>query len=100
MTRQRTGSWLAMARPERRSNMGYFHRVTSGVVARIDRVVSRIENHEALVECALREVRRGAARAKINLGRVERDGEQLRQRLGRAREENVAWRRRALECRD
>ena len=37
---------------------------TAALVSRIDGMVSRIENHEALAASAIRDVRRAAARAK------------------------------------
>ncbi len=77
-----------------------FRRVSSGLVASIDRVIGQVENHEALVEATLKEVRRGAARAKVSLARVRRDGDGLRARLTRATAEQEDWRRRALGCRE
>jgi phage shock protein A len=77
-----------------------FRRVSSGLVASIDRVIGQVENHEALVESTLKEVRRGAARAQVSLSRVRRDGEGLRIRLSRAAAEQDDWRRRALSCRE
>lgn len=81
-------------------DMNFVNRISSGFVARIDRVVSQIENHEAHVEATLRELRRGTARAKVNLSRVRRDGERLRVQYAEARESEQTWKRRALSSRD
>jgi len=70
------------------------------LVASIDRVIGQVENHEALVESTLKEVRRGAARAQVSLNRVRRDGNGLRERLARATAEQEDWRRRAVACRE
>jgi phage shock protein A len=58
-------------------------------------MVSRIENHEALAQSAIREVRQAAARASVQLRRVRRDGERQRQRLDDLREAEATWRDRA-----
>jgi len=68
---------------------------TTGVVAQLDGIVSRIENHEAVAESTLREARRAAARARVRLGLVRRDGDALRERLATARESEACWRERA-----
>jgi phage shock protein A len=80
--------------------MQYFRRMASGVVAQVDQILSRIENHDALIDCALRDVRAATARAKVQLQRVRRDGEQLRTQLRAADQEQAQWKRRALRFRD
>ena len=87
--------------------MARFKRWTHGVVASIDEFIVQIENHEAQVSSALRELEQGVARAKVQLGRVERDGKALRQSLSEEQEGALRWRdrarreadqARALEC--
>ena len=68
---------------------------TKTLVAQVDSIVGRIENHEAVAESALRAASRAAARAKVRLARVRRDGEALRERLEAARESEARWRDRA-----
>ena len=68
---------------------------TQTLAAQVDSIVGRIENHEAVAESALRAAGRAAARAKVRLARVRRDGEALRERLDAARESEVRWRERA-----
>jgi phage shock protein A len=68
---------------------------TASLLSRVDGMVTRIENHEALAESAVREVRRASARAAVQLRRVRRDGERLVARLAEARDEALAWRERA-----
>lgn len=79
------------------------HRVrgwTAGLVSRIDWMVSQVENHESLAASAIREVQQSAARARVQLGRVRRDGEALRCRAAEAHESATTWRDRARECGD
>ena len=68
---------------------------TAALVSRVDGMVSRIENHEALAQSAIREVRQAAARASVQLRRVRRDGNRQRQRLDELRESEATWRDRA-----
>ncbi len=70
---------------------------TSGLVAQVDAIVGRIENHEAVAASTLRAAARAAARARVRLARVSRDGEQLRQRLDAARTAESRWRERAAQ---
>jgi phage shock protein A len=58
-------------------------------------MVSRIENHEALAASAIRDVRRAAARATVQLRRVRADGARQRERLAELREEERSWEERA-----
>jgi len=79
------------------------HRVrgwTAGLISRIDWMVTQVENHESLAASAIREVQQNAARARVQLGRVRRDGEALRCRAAEAREGATTWRDRARECGD
>jgi phage shock protein A len=71
---------------------------TTSLISRIDWMVSQVENHESIAQSAIREVRQSAARAHVQLGRVKRDGEQLRRRAIGAREGAVSWRERASAC--
>ncbi len=68
---------------------------TAALVSRVDGMVSRIENHEALAQSAVRDVRRAGARARVQLRRVRVDGERLRDELSRLREDVETWRERA-----
>ncbi len=68
---------------------------THTLATRIDGMVSRIENHEALARSAIQEVRGAAARARVQLRRVRADGKQLRARIEEAQEAETSWRERA-----
>lgn len=75
--------------------MARFKRWTHGVVASIDSLIVQVENHEAQVSSALRELEQGLARSKVQLMRVERDGSALEQALADEREAAARWRERA-----
>jgi phage shock protein A len=68
---------------------------TSSLLSRVDWMVTQVENHEALAESAIREVRQAGARAKVQLGRVRQDGERLRDSLAAQVEAEQRWRERA-----
>jgi len=68
---------------------------TTSLVSRMDGMVSRIENHEALAQSAIRGVRQAAARANVQLRRVREDGARQRARLEELRGAEAAWRDRA-----
>jgi phage shock protein A len=75
--------------------MSFWKRLTSGMTARLDTLVSQVENHEALAQSALAEMRGKTARAKARLERVRRDGGQLREQLQKDQRAEGAWRERA-----
>ena len=60
--------------------MNLIRRITATVSSSVDRAVSRVENHDAIVEAALRDTRQAASRARVRLRRLQRDGERLKQR--------------------
>lgn len=87
--------------------MAHFKRWTSGLVTRVDSIVVRIENQEALVESAILDLGQRVARARAQLSRVHKDGEALRRRSSEADHESTLWKdrartepeqARALEC--
>jgi phage shock protein A len=75
--------------------MARIKRWTHGVVASIDSMIVQVENHEALATSTLRELEQGVARSKVQLMRVERDGNALVQALAEEREAAGRWRERA-----
>jgi len=75
--------------------MKMIKRWTTGLFSRVDWMVSQVENHEALINSALRSARESTARAKVQLGRVRKDGDLLRQRILSEEEAFTRWRERA-----
>jgi phage shock protein A len=58
-------------------------------------VVGQLENHEAMVSTAIREAEQSAGRAKAQLGRVQKDGIAMRNRIEEFREQASLWEERA-----
>lgn len=80
--------------------MRLFKRISTTFLSRVDQVVGDLENHEAVVQAALSEMRKKVAEARVRLNHVQREA----QRLGDAVEEHelnaARWRQRALETAD
>jgi len=66
----------------------------------VDGVLAQVENHEAAVSSAIGRVRHSTARARVQLKRVERDQQALRDTLLEEEEAIDAWRRRAKSAED
>ena len=77
--------------------MNHIKRWTVSVTSWVDGVLAQIENHEASVTTAIGRVRQSAARAKVQLKRVERDQRALRDALQAEEDAVEAWRRRAKD---
>lgn len=80
--------------------MSRMHRWKMSVTGWVDGVLAQIENHEATVSSAIGRVRQSAARARVQLKRVERDQRQLRASLLEEEAAVEAWRRRAKDADD
>ncbi|MEM7408908.1 MAG: hypothetical protein AAF430_01570 [Myxococcota bacterium] len=70
---------------------------STGLVAQVDTLLGRLENHEAVAASTLRAATRAGARARVRLQRVQRDGEALKQKREEAREAVERWQQRASE---
>ena len=75
--------------------MSLFKRLSATIFSRVDEAVSQIENHDAVIEAAIRDTRKAVARAKVRVGRVRGEGEQIRQRLAGLRQDAENWAARA-----
>jgi len=89
--------------------MNFISRLSATLLSGVDKTVSQIENHDAVVEASLKESQRAAAKARVRLQRVKRDGESLIQRQEalaqkikhwseRAKANHITDRQLALQC--
>jgi phage shock protein A len=76
--------------------MGSFLRWTTGFGSRIDAMVSQIENHDALVNAAIRDAKEARARARVQLKRVRQDGQRMQRRCTELTESERRWKERAV----
>ena len=80
--------------------MNRMKRWTMSMTSWVDGVLAQVENHEAAVSSAIGRVRQSTARARVQLKRVERDQQALRDTLLEEEEAIDAWRRRARSAED
>jgi len=78
--------------------MSLFKRLSTTVFSRIDQVVSEIENHDAVIQANLNEMRKKVAAAKVRLNQVYREKERLKQQGEELQESTQRWQQRAIEC--
>lgn len=77
--------------------MNLISRLSATWLSRVDRTVTLIENHDAVVEASLKESQRVAARARVKLMRVKRDGVLLKARIAELEKKKLQWEQRAQE---
>ncbi|KPJ94427.1 MAG: hypothetical protein AMJ53_05285 [Gammaproteobacteria bacterium SG8_11] len=78
--------------------MSIFKRLSATLVSRIDRVVGEIENHDAVVQATLNDMRKKVAEAKVRLKQVHREKERLENQILEQQENTKRWRKRAIDC--
>jgi len=89
--------------------MNFISRVSATILSGVDKTVSQIENHDAVVEASLKESQRAAAQARVRLQRVKRDGDLLLEKQkslsqkiqhwsDRAKANHASDRQLALQC--
>lgn len=80
--------------------MNVFQRLFTTMRGNFEYAVSQIENHEALADCAIQEMHAAYARARVQLSKVQQDGQRMREKLESLRREAQLWEERALRVRE
>ncbi|OED35797.1 hypothetical protein AB833_29295 [Chromatiales bacterium (ex Bugula neritina AB1)] len=75
--------------------MSILKRLVTTVSATVDRTVAGIENHQAIVDVALRDCRLAVTRAKVRLAGLQKDGGKYRNRITELHSEIELWSERA-----
>ena len=75
--------------------MQLMKRISTTVCSSIDKAVSKVENHDAIINAALRETEQAAARSRVRLVRVQKDGNSLRTRRDELQAATLQWTERA-----
>jgi len=89
--------------------MSLIRRISTSITSSVDRAVSKVENHDAIINAALRDTQQAAARSRVRLERVRKDGHSLKTRHSnlllaisrwteRAKSIGAADETKALEC--
>ncbi|MEM7255454.1 MAG: PspA/IM30 family protein [Pseudomonadota bacterium] len=77
-----------------------FRRMVTSITATFDDFVSKVENHEAIAESVVHDVRTAAAELKVELARVQRDQNRLEKERATAEQDAIQWQERALSIAD
>jgi len=75
--------------------MTLFKRFSATVYSRLDQAIGQIENHDAVVDATVREVRHAAATAKVRLARVHAGRQRLGDKLQALHASDARWTERA-----
>ncbi|NNF17735.1 MAG: hypothetical protein HKN70_13405 [Gammaproteobacteria bacterium] len=75
--------------------MGLFKRISATITSSVDQAITRVENHDAIVAAAIKSTQTSAAKARVRLARVQKDGETLRARAHSLNRAEAAWASRA-----
>lgn len=75
--------------------MSLIKRLTTTITSSFDSAVRRVENHDAVIDAALKDARQAAARTRVRLARVQKDGEALAARRRELAEAATRWAQRA-----
>jgi len=75
--------------------MSLIRRISTSITSSVDRAVSKVENHDAIINSALRDTRQAAARSRVRLARVQKDGAALKRRYGELERSVSLWTDRA-----
>ena len=75
--------------------MSLIRRISATLTSSVDRAVSKVENHDAIVNAALRDTQKAAARSRVRLERVRKDGLALKNRYESLQLAQSRWTERA-----
>ena len=75
-------------------------RLIASVSAGFDDFVNKVENHEAVADCVIDDLRKATARVRVQQGRVEAQIARFEQRSTRLEEDEERWNQRAVAMAD
>ena len=75
-------------------------RLMASISAGFEDFVTRVENHEAVAECAIDDLRKATAQVRVQQGRTAAQVKRLEDELSRVESEAERWRDRALRVED
>jgi len=80
--------------------MRLIKRISTSISTSLDKAVSRVENHDAIIDAALKETQQAAARSRVRLARVQKDGNSLKARQQELQTAVSRWTERARSVAD
>ena len=75
--------------------MQLFKRISSTVLASVDKMISEIENHDAIIESMLKELKVARAQCGVRLNRVAKDGLKMQSEYDKLIDQEQQWTARA-----
>jgi len=78
--------------------MSLFKRISSTVSASIDQVVGELENHDAVIEATIHDLKKKIAAAHIRHERVQAEASTLQKQIKQNHSDAKRWRQRATDC--
>ena len=75
--------------------MSLIRRISATLTSSVDRAVSKVENHDAIVNAALKDTQHAAARSRVRLERIRKDGQALNNRYESLKNAETRWTERA-----
>ena len=75
--------------------MQLFKRISSTVLASVDKVIGEVENHDAVVDSMLKEMKGARAQCQVRLNRVANDGEKMQNDFAKLVDQEKQWTNRA-----
>ncbi len=73
---------------------------TASIVSGFDSVISKVENHESVVESSIHELQTAAAHAKVKLNRLRQEIQRMNNKLGELKQSRERWNERAISLKD
>jgi phage shock protein A len=75
-------------------------RLAASISAGIEEVVTKLENHEAVADCLLEELRQGIAQIRVQQARIDAQAKRTATKLEEAEADHARWNKRALQLAD
>lgn len=75
--------------------MGIINRITTTLTASVDKAVSQVENHDAVIDVSIKDCRAALAKSQVRYSRVKKDREHLQSTLKELQEMEMTWESRA-----
>lgn len=78
--------------------MRLFNRISATVLSSVDGVISKVENHEAVVDSMITDIQKSAGKARVQLKRVQKDRKVCEKQITELKSSADLWQTRALEA--
>lgn len=75
--------------------MSIIKRISATITSTVDSAVRKVENHDAIINVSLKDTQTAAARTRVRLARVQKDGNQLKRRQQELKLAVTRWAERA-----